>query len=134
MVKNTKKLPSKKLAVFKMISCVLVFLSVACLSIYNQVVLSELGDQISTYNSQLIVLQSEEVRLQSLIESQGSLRSLEQYATSELGLAKIEKYQVTYIDMQASDQIIRDIPEESTGIADRLGEFKDRVLEYLNLN
>ena len=133
VVKNTKKLPNKSIAVFKAVCCAVLVLTIASLSIYNQVVLSELGSQISEYNEQLVVLKSEEVRLQALLESQGSMRSLEQYATSELGLSKIERYQVTYIDMQESDQIIREETEEDIGFWERAGEIKDSVLEYLNL-
>ncbi len=75
------------------------------LIIYNNVVLTEIGDQINDYSAQYEVLKSENSRMQVELEGKISLRKVEEYATGVLGMAKMEPYQIEYIDMGGKDKI-----------------------------
>jgi len=129
-----KQSPKKKVSFFErlQILCVAAVL-VASLSliIYNNVILTELSDEINTVNKQYQAYQSEYKRLASELEGKMSLRNVEEIATSQLGLSKMESYQVMYVDRCEGDKIIltADSPTEAGGLTERF----DAVMEYLRI-
>ncbi len=96
---------------------VLVLLVLVVFTIYNQVVLTELGAKISTQNTELRALQGEAVQLKSQLDANNSLRTLEEFARTQLGLGKLDQSQVIYIDLQEEDRIeITAKAEESSSV------------------
>lgn len=74
----------------------------------SHVQLTELGDEISTAKAKLNTAQSEQVRLNMLVESRMSLKNVEDYAVNKLGMQKIQSYQISYINLNNSDKVVVD--------------------------
>ena len=109
------------------ICLVLSVVAIVALFIYNNVMLTEIGAQISACNAQLADLQDEATRLQATIESSTSVKAIEEIATQELGLSKLERSQVTYIDLSNED-VIEVAEKQSPGIFDTV---LAKIKEYL---
>ena len=75
-------------------------------SIYSRVRLDELDRQLTQINSDTDIIVSENTRLKSEINSRISLDKVEEYAQNELGMVKVENYQIKYIDLDAKDQVV----------------------------
>ena len=80
-------------------------MTLASLMVYNRVYLNELTREINTLNSQLAILESENLRYSSLLESSVSLRAIAQQA-EEMGMVRGDVYRTTYIYLYEGDQII----------------------------
>lgn len=103
VVKN--KAAAKPNSMFSTFCLVLVLVVLVVFTIYNQVVLTELGAQISTQNAELRALEGEAVQLKSQLDASNSLRTLEEFARTQLGMGKLEQSQIVYINLQEEDCI-----------------------------
>ena len=90
---------------------------------------SALCNQISDMNRELDIVKSENVRMQAEIDGRTSLKNVEQYATDVLGLQKLEKAQVEYVQMQ-KDNVI-EVSEKSQNVFVKIKNKFYSVLEYL---
>ncbi len=130
-------LPSKKrkprVGFLPKLCLVALMISMIVYVIYNQVIVSELSDQVSEANASLTTLESENTRLAAELAANSSYRALEEYATYQLGLSKLESSQIIYIDMEQSDRIeITENGKDQTG-AEKIFAAADGVMEYLSL-
>ena len=75
------------------------------------------------------VLHSENVRMQTEIESKSALRSVEDYAEDVLGMQKLDKSQIEYLTMQNGNMI--DIPEASHNQFVKMQHAFEDFVEYL---
>ena len=107
------------------LSALLVFFCV----IYGKVETNRMYRQISDANQKLDEAQSENVRLQSELESKMTLKNVEDYAVNVLGLQKLDNSQIKYVQTQTDD--IVEIPEESKSIFVRAKEKVESILEYI---
>lgn len=108
-----------------------IIVAMIVMTIYNQMIITEIGDQVSTYNAQLRVLQDENLKLKSSADANASLKVLEEYASSKLGMGKLDSEQVVYIDMQSDDQIqITEKGLEESG-GEKLESTAKEIMEYL---
>ena len=89
----------------KVIAGLLVLASVVVAMLYSRATITELNTEINTQQKLLRDLQSEQVRLSAELESQVSMRNLEEYATQKLGMSQLDKSQVTYVDLNQGDRI-----------------------------
>ena len=103
------------------------------LAIYNNVVMVELGDQLSEAKAQLEALQSEEVTLRSKLESQSSAQNVEKYASTVLGMGKADKYQITYINLAGEGAIRRTDKAPDKAPTQVLLRGFDNLMEYMKL-
>ena len=101
--------------------------------IYSQVVLSELSSQISAAENRLTSLESEKTRLAAQLTSAGSSKNLEEYATTRLGLSKMDSAQVVYVNMHEQDRSqITAKGQQKTG-AEMISGTAGEIMEYLKL-
>ncbi|MGN1481446.1 hypothetical protein [Porcipelethomonas sp.] len=107
------------------LSALLVFFCV----IYGKVETNRIYRQISDANQKLESVQSENVRLQSELESKMTLKNVEDYAVNVLGLQKLDNSQIKYVQTQTDD--IVEIPEENKNIFVRAKEKVESFLEYI---
>ena len=77
--------------------------------VYGKVQVSDIYSQINAQKSELNVAESENARLKAELESYTSLRNIEEYA-EEIGLKKLDKAQIWYVDIQQDDVV--KIPEK----------------------
>lgn len=107
----------------------LVVASIAVL-LYNNAVLTEVGDQVNEAYSDLKALQNEEVRLNTELEFKLSNKNVEEIASRNLGLVKLEKHQVDYIDMSSEDVVTLKQDTEET-LWNRIGNVIAKIQSYL---
>ena len=97
--KNADKNSSLKIV----IGAVLVMVMLFCV-IYGKVQVSDMYNQINEQKAVLENLESENARLKVSIESYASLENIESHA-EQIGLKKIDKAQIWYIDLSDGDDI-----------------------------
>lgn len=85
-------------------------------------------NKVAALNTELGIVQDENVRLQSELESRISAQKVEDYAINELGMRKIDSSQITYIKIQTDDVV--NIPEQEEGIIARITGFLEECVEY----
>lgn len=107
------------------LSALLVFFCV----IYGRVETNRMYQQIAAQNQKLEVVQSENVRLKSELESKMTLKNVEDYAVNVLGLQKLDNSQIKYVQTQTDDII--EIPEENKNIFVKAKEKINSFLEYI---
>lgn len=68
--------------------------------LYGRVQITEIGESINIAKTELSALQSEQVRMQSELESLMSLKTVEEISVGQLGMVKPDSSQVTYLQVQ----------------------------------
>lgn len=104
------------------------------LIVYNQVCLNEVTGEINELNNQLQILENEQIRYISELETAMSRQTVAQIAEEELGMVKLDQYQIVYINLYEEDRITpnTNIQESGeTGIAAMVGTAIDLVKEYI---
>ena len=92
-------------AALKTVAVLAVLAAVVVATLYSRAVLTELNCQISDSVEELRNLESEQTRLSAELESKISLRNVEEYATQTLGMAPLNKDQITYVNLSDGDRI-----------------------------
>ncbi len=108
-------------------------LFVSVLSLTLKVQYTELNDQVMKAEDELRILESEATRLSLYIESNVSLRVVEEVAQYELGLVKAESHQTHFVNFGESDIVVVNGEDSSLlgEIAKQATSFYDRALAYL---
>lgn len=83
------------------------------LVINSYVQLNEVYSQISAEENTLKDLRSENVRMQTELEGQSSIRNIKEYAEERLGLQKLDRSQIQYIQIQTEDEVIVEEPDQN---------------------
>ena len=131
-VKEGRK-PGTSVSPLRFILCIVLLVALISLAIYNNIVMVELGDQLSEAKAQLEALQSEEVTLRSKLERQSSAQNVESYATAVLGMGKADKYQITYMNMAGEGAIRRTDKAPDKAPTQVLLRGFDNLMEYMKL-
>lgn len=97
--------------------------------INSYVQLNEVYSDISSATSELNELKSENVRMQTELEGQASIRNIKQYAEEKLGLKKMSHSQIQYIQIQTEDEVIVEEPEQNIFI--KIKRWFVNLIEYL---
>lgn len=74
--------------------------------IYSRVQLDEINREISAVEQKIELVQSDTVKLNNQINSVVSIDKVEDYATNNLGMVKVQDYQVVYIDLSSDDSVV----------------------------
>lgn len=117
----------------RLLFCCVMLVALISLAIYNNIVMVELGDQLSEAKAQLAVLQSEAVQLKSKMENQSSVQNIEDYAAANLGMGRAEKYQITYVNMAGEGSIYRTDKAPDKAPTQVLLQGFDSLMEYMKL-
>ena len=130
MKKNTvskKKKFSPSTALLSLICVVL-----ACFALYNIISLNELTLDISDTKDELEQLQSDNSVLAIQIERKNSLENIEEIATEQLGMVKLESYQIHSVNLVEDDSIEVVTAEKDRGFFDGIVASFNILVEYLN--
>ncbi|SDA11892.1 cell division protein FtsL [Ruminococcus sp. YE71] len=100
--------------------------------LYGKAELSRLYAENTNLENELAVLNNENLSLQSELAQQTGLTKVEEYAEKNLGLQKLDKSQIEYVEIQEKTTAERVQPED-TNIFIRLSEWWEETLEYLGL-
>jgi cell division protein FtsL len=91
--------------------------------------IAALSDNIAKVQAEVNTLASEQVRMEAQIEGRSAIRYVEDYAENVLGMRKIDKSQIDYIDVTGGNQVV--LPEAEKGLFTEMKESLDEFLEYL---
>lgn len=119
----------KRYSVPKTVIFALVALAMFWLVIDSYVSLNSMYSKVSKAQSQLTELKSENVRLESKLQSQVSVRNVEEYAENILGMERLDSSQIKYVQIQDKDVVTLPASKENffVSLKIRFGEF----IEYL---
>jgi len=112
--------------------CALLIISLVSFKLYNDVQLNEFTTKSVQIKKELETLHSEETRLNVLLEKRTDLREIERRAKEELGLKKIERYQIEYISLPTEDKFQSIAQKEDSGILNALSRGFSIILEFLS--
>ena len=131
-ITSPKKAVIRRKTNLTVIVFVLLIISMVFFKIYNDVQLNELTTQNVKMKQQLENLHSEETRLQVLLEKRTDLREIEKRATEELGLKKIEKYQIEYVALPTKDKTFLVATKQDNDFLSSVTRGFSVLLEFLS--
>lgn len=122
--KQFKRYSIPKTVIFALIALVMFWIVID-----SYVSLNSMYSNVSKAQSQLTELKSENVRLESKLQSQVSVRNVEEYAENVLGMERLDSSQIKYIQIQDKDVVTLPASKENffVSLKIRFGEF----IEYL---
>lgn len=101
--------------------------------LYSHIALNEVSSDLLAAKQELTKLEGDAGNLQVSIDSKNSMGEIERVATEELGMVKIENYQIQTINLLTDDtvEIIKDEPTNDSWWDGVVAEF-NILWEYLN--
>lgn len=132
VVKNKKRrrVLGIDLRVVKIVALTSVFLALVASVLYSHTTATELAGQVKVQQDALVELESEYAYLNNELDMKSNISTVEEYATSQLGLVKMDRSQVTYVYGGEENTITR----TKTGfgrIADQVQKGILSAMEYL---
>ena len=100
--------------------------AVAGLLLMSYLNLTVINDEIAKLQDEIVSLRNENVLLQTEYESRYDLNEVEEYAVKNLGMIKLERSQVEYVEIASPDTIRAVNPSEnnaSARLTDGFGKF-----------
>jgi cell division protein FtsL len=85
-------------------------------------------NRVSDKNHELSLVEADNVRLQSELESRVSAKNVEDYAENQLHMQKIDSSQIKYIKIQEGDVV--NIPKQDKSVKAKIKGFFDDLVEY----
>ena len=96
--------------------------------LYSNATLAELNSRSAALEKQLASLKDDETRMNVELDSRVCMKDIDEYITDTLGMVKLEKYQVNYIDLSEGDSM--SVTEENESIWQKIGGFFEGIGEY----
>lgn len=126
---SVKNIRNQKLVVVKgFLLAVSAMLLLSCF-IYAKVEENEVYNAIAQTKEEIELRKSENIRMQSELEAKMSMKNVEDYAENMLGLTKLKKSQIIYMEVQ-SDSVIEVAPEEQSIFVNLRNKLND-LMEYI---
>ncbi len=126
VVKNNNAAQEKRRAALRMVERVVTCALVLALTVsvlYSQTRKTELADEITMLEQQLIEERSVYDQLNYRLESDATLGNIEEYVSRELGMVKTDKSQVTYVTLTEENRL----ETAETGFAKYWSELQARL-------
>lgn len=127
VVRRAKPQPSASAP--KIIITAVMAVLVLSLVVYPKVQQATVMSDINKLNDQVMILESENVRMQTAIESKSALKAVEDYAVDVLGMQKLDKSQIEYLNIENGNVI--EIPEDSENLFVKIKHSFEDFLEYI---
>ena len=133
IVKVPKVKPvSKPMSPVKVLLFLMVIIGLSFSVMYSRAQVNEMGSKVNSATKELEILKSENIRLQTELEEKISLKNVEEYATVELGMEKMDASQVEYVTLTSGNQV--EITEESdSSVWQKIKNFFDDMMEYIGI-
>ena len=130
-MKKTNKTKKKYFSPFTM--CASIACAILAVFVLNGYIsLNELSLQASKKSKELETLSSENSVLALQIDRKNSLGNIEQIATEQLGMVKLESFQIHTVNLAGSDSVEILTEEKDNNIFDGIVANFNILLEYLN--
>lgn len=127
---NTKQAKRKKRPPVMIVVTVLMLISLVSYKIYCDARYHEMTNELSSLKKQYELLKNEEIQLNVKLDSKADLSVIEQIASDDLGMNKIEQYQIKYVNLESEDKA-EVIALDEDGLFDGLFRNFSIILEYL---
>ena len=101
-----------------------------CAVLYGKVESNRLFNEISSLEAQLKALEAENITLAAEYESATSVKNVEDYAQNVLGLQKLDKSQIEYVELE-SDTVIEVVDVQSRNVFVIIQGWFSDLCEYL---
>ncbi len=92
---------------------ILMFMAVA---IYSRVQLDEINREIKRVENKIELAESDSIKINNELNSIVSINNVEDYAANQLGMVKVQDYQVVYVDLSAEDYVAK-VNGKDTGLS-----------------
>lgn len=125
--KANKTLSRQALSLVKVIALSAFLLAFVCSLLYSQAKVTELGAAIESQTKVLEDLNSDYDYLTSQMEMKTNMKSVEEYATSQLGLVALDRSQITYVDGSDENSIVR----YKTGLGQLATDVSQGILSFV---
>lgn len=116
----------------RFLAAAMVVVAVIVAMIYSRAILTEYNQKISAAEAALDVKKSESVRLNAELENKVSMKNIEEYAQQELGMTKVSKEQIVYVDMSEGDKVVVTSRGTKLSLFDRIQMAFSNVQEYID--
>ena len=83
---------------------ILMFMAIA---IYSRVQLDEINREIKSVEKKIELAESDSIKINNELNSIVSINNVEDYAANQLGMVKVQDYQVVYVDLSAEDYVAK---------------------------
>lgn len=100
-----------------------------CCVIYGKSEINSVYSQINTAKSEYEELQTDRIHMKREIETKLSLKNIEDYAENVLGLKKLDKSQIKYVNVQSENVV--DIPEEDDNVFSKAWKEIKNFVDYI---
>jgi len=84
---------------------IIFLVGLAALMLYSRAILAAVNEDIGTQTELLSSLNGEYTRLQTELDAKISLRNIEEYASTNLGMSKVEQDQVQYVNVEQGESV-----------------------------
>ncbi len=124
-----EKSNGRKIPAITMVLGVFVCFAMLSAVLYSNVQQLQISNEITAKQKELTDLQSENVRMQSVIAGKTSNKNIQEYAENTLGMRVIDASQIEYVQIQTSDVV--EIPEAEQNFFVKAKVWFDDFVEYL---
>lgn len=122
--------PKDNISAVKSLMVGITALCLLCAILNGKLEISKLYAESSQTNSKLSQLQSENVRLDTEIEAKTSVPVIENYAENVLGMEKLNKAQIEYIQTDCNN-VVEVVNEKDEGLFNKIGNKLKSIVEYI---
>lgn len=111
---------------------IILLLALLSAMIFGKVEISSLYAQRTELQTQLEEVQNENVSLESELAQKTNMTKVEEYAENELGLQKLDKSQIEYVEVDA-DNVAKIVQSDDSNIFVKIKRWFNSALEYIGL-
>lgn len=129
--KNVRSAADKKKSAVT-VAGILLILALLSAMIFGKVEISSLYAQRTELQTQLEQIQNENVSLESELAQKTNMTKVEEYAENELGLQKLDKSQIEYVEVDA-DNVAKIVQSDDSNIFVKIKRWFNSALEYIGL-
>lgn len=122
----------KNAANFRIVAAAVIVLFLFSLMTYGRVELAKLYSEKTELEAQLTLLQNENISLESELAQKTGLTKVEDYAENRLGLQKLDKSQIEYVEIEEQTSA-QTVSPDNSNIFVKIRDWFNGALEYLGL-
>lgn len=100
--------------------------------LYGRIKVDELDRKIQSKKNEIKSAQSENVRLNTTLDSMISLKNVEEYAQNNLGMVKMDNHQIEYIDLSGEDKASVSGEKTVEKESDKKFSLSSKFMEYMS--
>lgn len=130
--KQNTALLRRRNSLARFIGTAVVAMTLMFLMIYGKVELSSLYDKQAQMEIELAQLINENISLESELATKTGLSKVEEYAENELGLQKLDKSQIEYVEVE-KDTYAEVIEPENENVFVKIKNWFSDALEYIGI-